>query len=126
MSLRLLALPLALTALLATGCSQASDAVSGATDCAGLASDIARSGLSGMPTQSEAEQAVDRLDERIAGLQNAEVREAATTLRDQLRELQDAVRSADVVGAQQAAASARDAARDTAQTCGLPAERFLG
>jgi hypothetical protein len=123
---RLLALPLALTALLATGCSGASDAVSGATDCAALASDIARSGLSGVPTAQEADQAVDRLDERIDGLQNAEVREAATALRDRLRELQEAVRSADVPAASQAASAARDAARDTAQACGLPAERFLG
>ena len=126
MRLRLLALPLALTALLTTGCSGASDAVRGATDCAALASDIARSGLSGVPTAQEAEQAVDRLDERVDGLQDAEVREAATALRDRLRELQEAVRSADVPAASQSAAAAREAARDTAQACGLPAERFLG
>jgi hypothetical protein len=119
-------LPLLVTALLATGCSDAQQAVSSASDCAALATDVARTGLDGVPTQEEATQAVDRLDRRVQELDDGEVRDAATALRDRLRELQEAVRAADPAAVQTAVERARDAARDTAQTCGLPAERFLG
>lgn len=119
------ALGLLLTAALTTGCADVRDAVSGAGDCVALADGIARSGLSGVPTQQEAEQALQRLDDRVAGLDDTEVREAATDLRERLRELQEAARAADATAAQQAAARARDAARSTAQACGLPVDRFL-
>ena len=112
--------------LLTAGCSEARNAASTVTDCAGLASDVARTGLSGVPTQAEAEQAVQRLDERVETLDSPEVRDAATELRDRLRDLQQAARSADPVAAQQAAEEARAAARRTAQACGLPASQFLG
>ena len=121
-----LLLPLLLTGLLTTGCSEARDAVGGATDCAALAKDIASAGLDGIPTPAEAQSALDRLDERVAGLDEGEVRDAATTLRDRLRDLQQAAAAADPVAVQTAASEARDAARDTAQACGLPADQFLG
>ena len=121
-----LTLAVLLTGVLLTGCSETRDAVSGASDCAGLAADIARTGLSGVPTQEEAQQAVDRLDERVQGLDDGKVKDAASGLRDRLRELQEAARSADPAAVQTAASQARDAARDTAQACGLPAEQFLG
>jgi hypothetical protein len=113
-------------ALFLPACSEARDAASTVTDCAGLASDVARSGLAGVPAEAEAEQAVQRLDERVQSLDDPEVRDAASDLRDRLRELQQAARSADPAAAQQAADRAREAARRTASTCGLPAEQFLG
>lgn len=119
----LLILPLV---LLTAGCSEARDAASTVTDCAGLAADVARSGLSGVPTQAEAEQAVQRLDDRVASLDSPEVKEAATALRDRLRELQEATREADPARAARAADQARAAARRTAQACGIPADQFLG
>jgi hypothetical protein len=112
--------------LLTASCSDARDAASTVTDCAGLASDVARSGLAGVPTQAEAEAAVQRLDDRVQSLDSPEVRDAATDLRDRLRELQQAARAADPAAAAQAAERAREAARRTAQTCGLPADQFLG
>ncbi|MDP9466411.1 MAG: hypothetical protein M3P31_04105 [Actinomycetota bacterium] len=121
-----LLLPLLVTGLLATGCAQARDAVGGATDCASLAADIARTGLDGVPTAAEAEQAVQRLDDRVQDLQDTEVREAAGTLRDRLRDLPEAARSTDPAAVQQAVAEAREAARGTAEACGLPADQFLG
>ena len=121
-----LLVPLLLTGLLVTGCSEARDAVGGATECVSLAADVARTGLDGVPTAAEAEQAVQRLDDRVQGLQDAEVRDAATTLRDRLRELQEAARSADPAAVRSAAAQARDAARDTAAACGLPTDQFVG
>ena len=50
----------------------------------------------------------------------------AGTLRDRLRDLQEAARSADPAAVERAAGEARDAARSTAEACGLPADQFLG
>ena len=120
-------LPVLLPLVLVTaGCQQARDTAATVSDCAGLASDVARSGLSGVPTQAEAEQAVRRLDDRVQTLDSPDVRDAATELRDRLRDLQSAARSADPAAAQQAADAARAAARRTAEVCGLPADQFLG
>ena len=93
--------------LLLTGCSEAAETASTVRDCAGLASDVARSGLAGTPTQTEAQAAVDRLDERIAGLGSTTVKDAATTLRDRLRELQEAAAAADPAAAKTAVTAAR-------------------
>ena len=121
-ALALVLLPLAL----ATGCAQAQDTADKVRDCAALASDVARSGLQGVPTQEEAEAAVKRLDDRVEQLDSEEVRDAATVLRDRLRELQSAARSADPAAARQAADRARAAARDAAEACSLPVDQFLG
>ncbi len=121
-----LLLPLLLTGLLATGCSEAREAVGGAAECASLAADIARTGLDGVPSEAEAQEAVQRLDERVQDLEDAQVRDAAGTLRDRLRDLQEAARSADPAAVERAVADARGAARDTAEACGLPADQFLG
>jgi hypothetical protein len=118
--------PLLLTVVLLTGCSEARNAVSTVSDCAALARDVASTGLSGVPTREEAETALQRLDDRVDGLADTRVRDAAADLRDRLRELAEATRSADPVAAQEAAERARDAARSTAEACGLPAEQFLG
>lgn len=115
-------LPLALLA----GCADARDTAATISDCAGLASDVASSGLSGVPTQEEAAQAVRRLDERVESLESDAVRDAAADLRDRLRELQEAARAADPAAARQAAERARTAAERTAEVCGLPAAQFLG
>jgi len=118
--------PLLLVAVLAAGCSSTREAVGNAGDCAALAGDVARSGLSGVPTQAEAEEAVQRLDDRVQELDDGPVRDAAEDLRTRLRELQEAARSADPAAVREAAGRARDAARSTAEACGLPVERFLG
>ena len=119
-------LPLLVPVLLLTACGEAVETATTVRDCAGLATDVARSGLAGTPTQAEAEAAVARLDERIAGLDSATVRDAATTLRDRLQELQAAAASANAAEAQAAVTAARDAARAAAEACGLPADQFLG
>jgi hypothetical protein len=111
---------------LAAACAEGRDLVTRTQDCAGLAQDVAASGLDRTPTQAEAEQAVDRLDRRISELDDQALRDAATTLRDRLRDLQEAARNADPAGAQEAATSARDAARTVAETCGIPVDQVLG
>jgi hypothetical protein len=112
--------------LLLTGCAQAQEAADTVQDCAGLASDVARSGLGGVPTQEEAEQALQRLDERVANLDSEQVRGAATELRDRLRDLVEATRAADPAAVERAAGEARDAARQAAEICSLPVDQFLG
>lgn len=125
MSRRLAAAALLLLPL-AAACSEGRDLVTRTQDCAGLAQDIAASGLAQTPTQAEAEQAVDRLDRRIAELDDEAVKQAATDLRDRLRSLQEAARDADPAAVQEAAAQARDAARSVADTCGIPIDQVLG
>ena len=120
-----LLLPLAVSGLLLSGCSQAEEAVGTVSDCAALARDVASLGLSGVPSVQDAEQAVQRLDDRVQDLRDEQVREAATTLRDRLREVEEAATAADPVAARSALEGARDAARDTAEACGLPADQFV-
>lgn len=118
---------LVLPVLLMTGaCSTARETVGSVRDCAALATAIARAGLSGVPSQEQAEQAAARLQERIDSLETGDVRDAATALRDRLRELQRAAGSADPAAVTTAAQGARDAARGTAEACGLPVDQFLG
>lgn len=124
-------LPLSTTAallgtLLLTACSEVTATADRATDCLALARDVAASGLDGTPTVADAEAAAARLDERISQLDDGQVRDAATALRDRLRELVDAARSADPAGVQQAGEAARQAASDAAAACSLPVDQFLG
>lgn len=121
-----LLLPLLVLPALLTGCSGAVDTATTVRDCAGLATDVARSGLAGVPTPAEAEQSIQRLDGRLDGLGDTTVKDAATALRDRLKELQQAVTAADPAGVQKAVTAARDAAGRAASACGLPAEQFLG
>lgn len=119
-------LPLIVPVVLLAGCAQAVDTATTVRDCAGLATDVARSGLTGVPTKAEADAAVQRLDDRIGQLGSTTVKQAASTLRDRLRDLQEAVAGADRAQAQQAVQAAREAASGAASACGLPAEQFLG
>lgn len=124
--MRLRLLPVGLLLVLTTACAGATGAASKVQDCAGLAQDAAAAGLDRAPSLAEAEDAVRRLDDRIANLEDEQVKSAAQTLRDRLRDVVQAARSADQPRLQKAVADARDAARETARTCGLPVDRFGG
>ena len=113
-------------ALLAGGCDAAQETADKVQDCAGLASDVARSGLTGVPSEQEAQDALQRLDDRVESLDSQEVRDAATELRDRLGELVDATRDADPAAARAAADRAREAARGAAEACSIPVDQFLG
>jgi hypothetical protein len=112
--------------LLVAACSDVRDTAGRAADCVGLARDVAASGLSRSPSVADAEAAARRLDERIQGIDDAELRSSTAQLRDRLQDLADASRAADEAGARAAAEQARSAARDTARLCGVPADQFLG
>jgi hypothetical protein len=118
-------LPVLLVTVALTGCAEARDTAARAGDCAGLVQDVAASGLSGTPSLAEAEAAVQRLDERVQQIDDAELKQATTTLRDRLQDLVDAARSADRAAAQQAAEDARAAARRTGELCGVPVDQVL-
>ena len=111
--------------LAVTACSDIADTAGRASDCVALARDVAESGLASTPTRAEAEQAVQRLDERVQQLDDPEVKAAAETLRDRLQELREAAASADPAAVQQASEAAREAGRDAARTCSLPVDQFL-
>lgn len=115
-----------LPVLLLTGCAAAQETAATVQDCAGLASDVARSGLGGVPTQADAEEALRRLDERVESLESETVRDAATGLRDRLQELVEATRSGSAADVTAAADRARTAAREAAEACSLPVDQFLG
>lgn len=115
----------ALCLLVLPACGQVADTAGRASDCLALANDVAQSGLASTPTRAEAEQAVQRLDERVQQLDDPEVKAAAETLRDRLRELREAAASADPAAVQQAAEAAREAGRGAARTCSLPVDQFL-
>ncbi len=124
---RALLTPLVLVAVAGCGTVQeASDGAGKVQDCAGLARDALASGLSGVPSAAQAEEAVQRLDDRIGDLGDTTVRDAAQGLRDRLQEVVDAARSADPARVQQAAADARDAAAEAARACSLPVDAFTG
>lgn len=107
-----------------TACSELSSTGDRAADCVALARDVAASRLDGTPSVADAEAAAQRLDDRVATMDDGEVRDAATALRDRLRELADAVRSADPGDVQAAGDAARQAARDAAAACSLPVDQF--
>jgi hypothetical protein len=117
---------LALLALLGAGCSDPRDTAATLSDCTALASDVAQLGLGGVPTQADAEAALQRLDDRLADLDSPQVRDAAGELRDRVRELQEAARAGDAAATTAAVERARDAARAAAEACGLPADALLG
>lgn len=109
-----------------TACSEGQDLATRAEDCAALAQDVAASGLEDTPTQQEAEQAVNELNQQIDELTDSDLQQAATMLRDRLREVQEAAAGTDTAEVEQAADEAREAARDVAETCGLPVDEVLG
>ena len=114
-----------LTGGLLTGCSEAQDTADRVRDCTALATDVARAGLSGVPTADEAEQAADAVHERLSRL-TQEVHDPAVALHDRLHAIEEARRDGDVTKATRAARQAREAAGDVAAACGLSVERFIG
>ena len=123
---RLVMITVLLPVLLLPACSAASETAATVRDCTALAGEIADSGLAGVPSAAQAEQAAAQLEERIQALEPGDVRDAAGTLRDRLREVQQAAADADPAAVTTAAQNARDAARAIAEACGLPVDAFLG
>ena len=124
--LRAAAVAVVLAVPLLAGCEAAQQAqeigqgVDKAADCTGLAG--ALSGIDWSDVQrapAEAEQAAQRLDQRLREVDDADVRQAGEALRDRVRALADATRNASAADAQKALADVEAAARRLASTCGV-------
>ena len=123
---RAAAVALVLAVPVLAGCEAAQQAqeigqgVDKAADCAALVGEL--TGINWSDVQqapAEAEQAAERLDQRLREVNDAEVRQAGETLRDRVRELADAARNASPADIQQALADVEAAARRLASTCGV-------
>jgi hypothetical protein len=112
---RALALALVLALPVLTGCEAAQQAQQGvdkAADCAGLVGELTGIDWSDVrQAPAQAEQAAQRLDQRLREVDDADVRQAGEALRDRVRRLAEAARSADAADAQQALADVEAAAR---------------
>ena len=115
---------------LLTGCEAAQQAQQGvdkAADCAGLVGEL--SGVDWNDVRAapaKAEEAADKLDQRLREVDDADVKRAGEALRDRVRALADAARSASPADARRALADVEAAARRRASTCGVDAGQVGG
>jgi len=128
--LRATALALVLAVPLLAGCDAAQQAQQGvdkAADCAGLVGEL--SGIDWNDVRqapAQAEQAAQRLDQRLREVDDADVKRAGEALRDRVRSLAEAARNADAADARKALADVEAAARRLASTCGVDVDQVGG
>ena len=127
------AVALVLAVPVLAGCEAAQQAqdigqgVDKAADCAGLVSELAGVDWSDVrQAPAEAEQAAQRLDQRLREVDDADVKQAGEALRDRVRALADAARRADTADVRRAAADVETAARRLANTCGVDVDQVGG
>jgi len=123
------------TLLAVAGCSDAKNAVNDAADgankaadCAALANDTLQSGVTDAQqlNQQDVKQAADRLSDRAAQIDDADLRSAAQSLQAALDRVADAVAKGDTSALAKARTQAETAAREAAGECGIPVDRFTG
>jgi hypothetical protein len=128
--LRAAAVAVVLAVPVLAGCDAAQQAQQGvdkAADCAGLAGEL--TGIDWSDVQrapAEAEQAAQRLDQRLREVDDADVKQAGEALRDRVRELADAAANASAADAREALADVEAAARRLASTCGVDVDQVGG
>jgi hypothetical protein len=115
---------------LLAGCEAAQQAQQGvdkAADCAGLVGDLTGVDWNDVrQAPAQAEQAADKLDQRLREVDDADVKQAGEALRDRVRRLADAARNADAADVQAALPDVEAAARRLASTCGVDAGEVGG
>jgi hypothetical protein len=131
--LRTAAVAVVLAMPVLAGCEAAQQAqeigqgVDKAADCAGLVGELTGVDWNDVrQAPAQAEQAADKLDQRLREVDDADVRQAGETLRDRVRQLADAARNASPADAQRALADVETAARRLASTCGVDAGEVGG
>jgi predicted small secreted protein len=121
---------LLLSVVVLAGCEaaqQASQGVDKAADCAALVGELSGVDWSDVrQAPAEAEQAAERLDQRLREVDDADVKAAGEALRDRVRQLADAARSADAADVTGAVAEVEAAARRLASTCGVDVNQVGG
>jgi predicted small secreted protein len=106
---------------------QASQGVDKAADCAALVGELTGVDWSDVrQAPAEAEQAAERLDQRLREVDDADVKAAGEALRDRVRQLADAAASANAADIQRALADVEAAARRLASTCGVDVNQVGG
>jgi hypothetical protein len=133
LNLRSAAVALALAVPVLAGCEAAQQAqdigqgVDKAADCAALVGELTGVDWSDVrQAPAEAEQAAQRLDERLREVDDADVKAAGEALRDRVRQAADAAASADAADAQQALADVEAAARRLASACDVNVDQVGG
>jgi hypothetical protein len=128
--LRTGAVAVVLAVPLLAGCEAAQQAQQGvdkAADCAGLVGDLTGVDWNDVrQAPAQAEQAADKLDQRLREVDDADVKQAGQALRDRVRQLADAARSADAAEAQQALDNVEAAARRLAGACDVNVDQVGG
>jgi hypothetical protein len=131
--IRAAAVALVLAVPVLAGCDAAQQAqdigqgVDKAADCAALVGEL--TGVDWSDVQqapAQAEEAAQKLDQRLQEVDDADVKAAGEALRDRVRQLADAAGNADAADAQQALADVEAAARRLASTCGVDAGEVGG
>jgi outer membrane murein-binding lipoprotein Lpp len=131
--LRAAAVAVVLAVPVLAGCDAAQQAqeigqgVDKAADCAGLVGEL--TGIDWSDVQrapAEAEQAAQRLDQRLREVDDADVKQAGEALRDRVRQLADAAANASAADAREALADVEAAARRLASTCGVDVDQVGG
>ena len=124
--LRAAAVAVVLAVPVLAGCEAAQQAqevgqgVDKAADCAGLVGELTGVDWNDVrQAPAQAEQAADKLDQRLREVDDADVKQAGEALRDRVRALADAARNASAADAQKALADVEAAARRLASTCGV-------
>ena len=127
---RAAAVALLLSVVVLAGCEaaqQASQGVDKAADCAALVGELSGVDWSDVrQAPAEAEQAAERLDQRLREVDDADVKAAGEALRDRVRQLADAARSANAADVTRAVAEVEAAARRLASTCGVDVNQVGG
>ena len=127
---RAAAVALLLSVVVLAGCEaaqQASQGVDKAADCAALVGELTGVNWSDVrQAPAEAEQAAERLDQRLREVDDADVKAAGEALRDRVRQLADAARSANAADVTRAVAEVEAAARRLASTCGVDVNQVGG
>jgi Ni,Fe-hydrogenase I large subunit len=132
-ALRAAAVALVLAVPVLAGCDAAQQArdvgqgVDKAADCAALVGELTGIDWSDVrQAPAEAEQAAQRLDERLREVNDADVKAAGEALRDRVRQLAEAARNANAADVQQALADVEAAARRLASACNVNVDQVGG
>jgi long-subunit fatty acid transport protein len=119
------ALAAVLWAALLGGCAAGLTPAEATEQCAALAAQTARAGLSGTPTADQADDVANRLDAVLTQLRDPAVHDAAVALHSHLHGVEAALRKGDTEKAGRLTAEARADVTAAAKACGLPESRFL-
>lgn len=115
----------ALLVLTLVACSTGVSPELKAQQCEAFANDVVGAHLAGTPNEQEVTEASDRMDSRVNLVGDPSAHDAALRLHNQLHSLKQALADKDAPRAAQVLERTQAAAREAAEACGLPEQRFL-